>query len=1144
LPRCAIEDAPNYFTNGALDPAKLPEFLKDLKMRREDITITEQEMSACIYIACVLPVGQSDVFTSTNEPGLTNLMEATVTLTDDTPWRAHLRPAPRKTTELEEKIIRRYLIQTLIEASTGPYCSGCIPVEKSSGRDQLAMVYTELNKRSVPNRYPLPLMSDCLLYLQLCVFLSSLDLCGAYFSIPLAKHCRDYFAFISNYGLFRWTRVPYGWRNSGPIFYSLMARVFQGMVYHLVALYADDINPFGGKTVMGHILTIALSLRRLSKAGLRVSVAKTKFFLSKLDYLGHTRVREGMTPCEKNVEKILRIEVKDVKTVRSFIGMALFYRKFIKAFAKRVDCLYKYLTKNARVPRPLPAPDAEAVEFIKKTLSEYPVLRKPDFDKTFYLETDGSSLGLGAILLQEFDKKLHPIEYASTSIKPAQKKYSADKLECLASVWGMIYFKNYLLGRDFVLRTDNIVLKYLRNKTDNLGAMAIWVIESQAYSYTVSHVRGKDNHGPDMLSRTVPAGTAPDSVVEDIDSRKYHAFDKSKPSTRSPLPPLTLSTWRKAQEHDPLVQELVQNSPDKFVKTHGLWRTRESSGATTSLGRVVMPASMKYQLVQIAHSLTGHRGIKPIQKLLRRIFCWPDMHNYVRKFILACADCRRRKMIRDKRRQGIPAKVLITRPLDTLQLDFVMQTLTRTKDGYIYCLSVIDVFTRYPWLIPLRSKDIMEIADALYEHIFSHFGFPRRVHSDNERTLVTEVMNVIFVRFGVRRTTSMAHRPQGNSHIERFHRYLEESLTIILPRYSDWDKMIHVVLFAYRCMVQETTGYSPFFLMFGRELRMPFEFLLDPDDSKPLFDAQRKTDPSPSDCDDGKEQAEIYIARLVDTLQATFRVVRRAQQIAHEKNERRLNQNQLPIAFKRGDLVYWRSRNTPENVEGAMRVEVPSKGEFKPHKLTFRWSGPYMITRATTDVSYGLQHPRLGEIVAHVGDLQHCTPFSDLIVDTSVQSAYAPPHAAPPPGAIGPGPNTFTDPKLLKVNDMCVVWLPEFGNEELTILRFIGDNQFVWYSAFGASRNLVEPSIKKFAKTAWQPGWIDITDDRPIYQSRKPPNGIPYTAKATELGTNFLVMGFELTKSNRVRAELVKWVDDRLRSLKKAKELLLLAAGV
>ena len=100
-----------------------------------------------------------------------------------------------------------------------------------------------------------------------------------------------------------------------------MARVFQGMVYHLVALYADDINPFGGKTVMGHILTIALSLRRLSQAGLRVSVAKTKFFLSKLDYLGHTRVREGMTPFEKNVEKILRIEVKDVKTVRSFIGM-------------------------------------------------------------------------------------------------------------------------------------------------------------------------------------------------------------------------------------------------------------------------------------------------------------------------------------------------------------------------------------------------------------------------------------------------------------------------------------------------------------------------------------------------------------------------------------------------------------------------------------------------------------------------------------------------------------------------------------------------------------------------------------------------------------------------------------------------------
>jgi hypothetical protein len=126
---------------------------------------------------------------------------------------------------------------------------------------------------------------------------------------------------------------------------------------------------------------------------------------------------------------------------------------------------------------------------------------------------------------------------------------------------------------------------------------------------------------------------------------------------------------------------------------------------------------------------------------------------------------------------------------------------------------------------------------------------------------------------------------------------------------------------------------------------------------------------------------------------------------------------------------------------------------------------------------------------------------------------------------------------------MCVVWLPEFGNEELAVVRFLGDNQFLWYSAFGASRNLTEPSIKKFAKTAWQPGWIDLSDDRPVYQNRKPPNGVPFTAKATELGTNFLVMGFALTKSNRIPAELVKWVDNRLRSLKKSKELLQLAAG-
>jgi hypothetical protein len=111
------------------------------------------------------------------------------------------------------------------------------------------------------------------------------------------------------------------------------------------------------------------------------------------------------------------------------------------------------------------------------------------------------------------------------------------------------------------------------------------------------------------------------------------------------------------------------------------------------------------------------------------------------------------------------------------------------------------------------------------------------------------------------------------------------------------------------------------------------------------------------------------------------------------------------------------------------------------------------------------------------------------------------------------------------------------------VLRFLGNDQFQWYSAYAASRSRTEDSLKKFARTAWQPGWIDTSDDKAIYQFKRPPHCIAYIAESIELGNNFLVGGFTLTKSNRVRAELVTWVGDRMRSLKKAKELLDLAAG-
>ena len=174
---------------------------------------------------------------------------------------------------------------------------------------------------------------------------------------------------------------------------------------------------------------------------------------------------------------------------------------------------------------------------------------------------------------------------------------------------------------------------------------------------------------------------------------------------------------------------------------------------------------------------------------------------------------------------GLTKTIHASKPGDLLLIDFVggdrWGRLPESPEGYKYLLIAIDCFSRYTFAVLLRAKDEWEVAQGLMRDVFVHIGLPRAVHSDNAQVLIAGAVRQVYLKLGVRPSSITFRHPQGNSPVERFMRYLNASLTIMLPSYNAWSTMIPLILFVYQTLPHETTGYSPFFLMFGREPLLP-----------------------------------------------------------------------------------------------------------------------------------------------------------------------------------------------------------------------------------------------------------------------------------------------------------------------------------
>ena len=331
-------------------------------------------------------------------------------------------------------------------------------------------------------------------------YFTRIDLSKGYWQISIPEEDIPKTAFVTPDGSYEFLKMPFGMINSAATLKRAIKKLLRGL--DNVEFYWDDILVHT-RTWEEHIKALRELFRRLLAAGMTVRPTKCLFGVNTVDFLGH-RLEEGLIGLhEDNVTKIRDAPRPTTKKqIRSFMGLAGYYRDFIPNFAALAAPLSDLTRKGQPNKVEWGEAQEKAYQSIKALLTKEPVLRLPDSRKVYFLQTDASDSGIGAVLMQmKHDGKLFPVCYASKKLSSAERNYSTIEKECLAIVWGFKRFHLYLYGVPFVLQTDHEPLKYMNSAKFANGRLMRWAMFLQSYNSRVEAIKGSENVGADYLSR-------------------------------------------------------------------------------------------------------------------------------------------------------------------------------------------------------------------------------------------------------------------------------------------------------------------------------------------------------------------------------------------------------------------------------------------------------------------------------------------------------------------------------------------------------------------------------------------------------------------------------------------------------------------
>ena len=432
--------------------------------------------------------------------GLTNLTEHSIDTGDASPVRQRPRRVPLAFAAEEKSAIDDLMKKGVIQKSTSPWSSPIVFVRKKSGAVRPCIDYRKVNALVKPDGFPLPRIQDCLDAVGGMTLFSSFDLTSGYFQIPLKKEDIPKTAFTCKYGLYEMTRMPFGLNNSSGTFQRTMELALQGLQWQTCLVYIDDIIVYGAN-FEEHMQRVDEVLCRVKQSGLKLKPDKCQLLQTEVVFLGHVVSGEGVRPDPSNITKVVNWpRPTNPKQVKQFVATGSYYRRFIKDFAKMARPLTELTKKDVKFAW---TDECEhAFQKLKERLTSTDVMGYPLNDAgTFYLDVDASGVGIGGVLSQIQSGQERVLAYASRSLNKAERNYCVTERELLAVVYFVQYFRQYLLGRKFTVRSDHQALVWLFSLKEPNGKIARWIEILAAFDFCVEYRPGKQQPHCDALSR-------------------------------------------------------------------------------------------------------------------------------------------------------------------------------------------------------------------------------------------------------------------------------------------------------------------------------------------------------------------------------------------------------------------------------------------------------------------------------------------------------------------------------------------------------------------------------------------------------------------------------------------------------------------